>query len=253
MPRQVRPLALRRDCGAHPLDVPLQVRILDQTHGPAQVARRLPTGIDLLRIGSRRFGSGAPGSRRGAGRSTLPPVGEGEIRFVDLLVAAILGIAVLRGLFLGLIREAFSIGALAAACLAVRLWDAPLAALLGRLTGGELGGTVAPWVAGAVLAAGAIAAAAVVGRLVHRGARAAGLGWADRAGGAALGLAEGSLVAAVLLVVAIAVLGRGHDLLAGSHSLDALERLERIAAERNARAGDVAAPPPETRRRPVER
>lgn len=171
-------------------------------------------------------------------------MGEGEIRSVDLVVAAILGVAVLRGLFLGLIREAFSIGALAAACVAVRLWDAPVAGFLTRVTGGEVGETAAPWVAGALLAAGAIAAAALVGRVVHRGARAAGLGWADRAGGAALGFAEGALVAGVLLVVAIAALGRGHALLAGSRSLDALERVEQIAAERDPRTSDVAAPPP---------
>lgn len=171
-------------------------------------------------------------------------MGEGEVRSVDLVVAAILGVAVLRGLFLGLIREAFSIGALAAACVAVRVWDAPFAAFLARVTGGELGEAAAPWVAGAALGAGAIAAVALLGRLIHRGARAAGLGWADRVGGAALGLAEGTLVAAVLLVGAIAVLGRESDLLAGSRSLAALERLEHVAAQRDA-ASDVAAPPPD--------
>lgn len=167
----------------------------------------------------------------------------GEIRSVDLVVAAILGVAALRGLFLGLIREVFSLGALAAACVAVRLGVAPFGAWLERLTGDELG-SAAPWVAGALLAAGAIAAVAFAGRLVARGARAAGLGWADRAGGAVLGTAEGALVAAVLLLVASTVLGRSHALLAGSRSLGALERVERLAAERAREPTDVAAPPP---------
>ena len=38
---------------------------------------------------------------------------------MDFVVIAILGVAALRGLFRGLVREAVSIGALAAACVAV--------------------------------------------------------------------------------------------------------------------------------------
>lgn len=168
----------------------------------------------------------------------------GELQPVDIVALAILGIACLRGLFLGLIREAFSIGALAAAVVVVRLFLDPVSAWLIDTTGGQIGETIAPWVAGALLAVGAIAGVGLVGRVLQKGARAVGLGWADRAGGAALGLAEGVIAAGVLLLVSSAVLGRSHEFLAGSRSLGALEQLEQIAAENDLDTTiDVAAPP----------
>lgn len=160
---------------------------------------------------------------------------------VDIFVMAILGIAVLRGVFRGLIREAFSIGALAGACLIVKLFAHPLAARLETATGGEITGWAAPWLAGAILSVGTIAAIAIVGRFVRRGSRWAGLGWADRAGGAVLGAAEGGLIVAILLVLATLLLGREHPTLAESRSFAALERIEQIAQA--PAPPDVAAPP----------
>ena len=162
---------------------------------------------------------------------------------VDILVMAILGIAVLRGVFRGLIREAFSVAALAGACLTVKLFAAPLAARLETATGGEITGWAAPWLAGAILSVGTIVAIAIVGRFVRRGSRWAGLGWADRAGGAALGAAEGGLVVAILLVLAAMLLGREHPTLAESRSFAALQRIEQIAQAPDPRTTDVAAPP----------
>ena len=160
---------------------------------------------------------------------------------VDIFVMAILGIAVLRGVFRGLIREAFSIGALAGACLIVKLFAHPLAARLETATGGEITGWAAPWLAGAILSVGTIAAIAIVGRFVRRGSRWAGLGWADRAGGAVLGAAEGGLVVTILLVLATVLLGREHPTLAESRSFAALERIEQISQA--PAPPDVAAPP----------
>ncbi len=162
---------------------------------------------------------------------------------VDILVMAILGIAVLRGVFRGLIREAFSIAALAGACLMVKLFAVPLAARLETATGGEITGWAAPWLAGAILSVGTIVAIAIVGRFVRRGSRWAGLGWADRAGGAVLGAAEGGLVVAILLVLAAVLLGREHPTLAESRSFGALERIEQIAQAPDPGTPDVAAPP----------
>ena len=166
-----------------------------------------------------------------------------ELEPLDVVVAAILGIAFLRGLFLGLVREAFSLGALAAAFVAVRLFRDPVAEWLVQATSGDLGETTAPWAAGALLAIGAIAAVAIAGRVVRRGVHAVGLGWADRAGGALLGAAEGALVAGILLAVGVALLGRGHPVIADSRSLAAYEELERIAGEPERPSRDVAAPP----------
>jgi membrane protein required for colicin V production len=170
-----------------------------------------------------------------------------QIQPIDLVAATVLGIAALRGVFLGLIREAFSIAALAAGVVAVRVWNEPTAAWLFDVTDGWISAAVAPWVAGALLAVTAIAVVGFAGSMTRKGARAAGLGWADRAAGAALGLAEGAIVAGVLLLVLAATIGRGHQILAGSRTLAALERIERVAGERQYHVRDVAAPAPAPR------
>jgi membrane protein required for colicin V production len=159
---------------------------------------------------------------------------------IDVLVGVILGVAVLRGLFLGLVREAFSIAALGGACVAARLFHEPVGAWLEQTSDGRIGGLVAPWLAGALLAVGTIAVIVLAGRVLRRGVRWAGLGWADRAGGALLGAAEGALVAGILLVLAATLLGRGHPALQRAQSFATLERLEHLV---QGGAVDVAAPP----------
>ncbi len=165
---------------------------------------------------------------------------------VDLLALCVLSIAVLRGLFLGLIREAFSLAAIGGACVAVRWFADPAAVWLEAQSGGRIGELAAPWVAGAGVAIAAAAAVAITGRLLRRGARAVGLGMIDRAGGALLGAVEGALVIAVLLVLATTVIGRNHPLFAKTRSLAALERVESVAV--GVRDTGVAAPPPSRRR-----
>ena len=162
-----------------------------------------------------------------------------EYRPVDLVVAAILMVALLRGVFLGLIREAFSIAALGAAIVCVRAFNGTAAAALADFTG--MSDVLAPWLTGAALAAVTIALVAMVGRGIRRGAQAAGLGWADRAGGAALGFTEGALVASLLLLVAIALVGRDHEFIEASRSLDAFDRLATLVDGADLPA--VAAPP----------
>ena len=159
---------------------------------------------------------------------------------VDAVVAAILAVAVARGLFRGLIREAFSVAALGGACLAVKTFNPQLAPWLEEVTRAEIGPLAAPWIAGAAIALGTLLAVVMVGRVARKSARWAGLGWADRAAGALLGAAEGALVVGILLVLASSFLGRAHPVLAGTRSLAALEELEQIAEEQQI---DVAAPP----------
>jgi membrane protein required for colicin V production len=165
---------------------------------------------------------------------------------VDLLALCVLGVAVLRGLFLGLIREAFSLAAIGAAIVAVRWFAEPAAAELQALTDGRVGELAAPWIAGAGVAIAAAAAVAIAGRMLRTGARAVGLGMVDRAGGALLGAAEGMLVVAVLLVIATSVLGREHPVFRDTRTLAAFDRVE--AAATGARSTAVAAPPPSRRR-----
>lgn len=166
----------------------------------------------------------------------------GELRSVDFVVGAILGVAALRGLFRGLTREAISIASLAAACVMVRLFAAPGAAWLVAASDGGVGPIAAPWIVGILLAIATLFAGALLARVLRGGARAVGLGWADHAGGAVLGAAEGVLLSAVLLLIAVNVLGRDHAFVSGSQSLAALIELERVA-EAGRSDVDVAAPP----------
>jgi membrane protein required for colicin V production len=159
---------------------------------------------------------------------------------LDLLAFAILLIAALRGLSIGLIREAFSIGALGAAVIAVRVWNEPFTHWLQNSSQGGLPHDLAPWISGALLGTGVILSVAIFGRVMRQGVRAVGLGWFDRLAGAALGAAEGALVAGVLLFAIGSVLGPSHTLLAGSRSYALLER----ARQTPALVTDVAAPPP---------
>jgi uncharacterized membrane protein required for colicin V production len=82
------------------------------------------------------------------------------------------------------------------------------------------------------------------GAVMGRGARAVGLGWADRTAGAALGIAEGAIVVSVVLLMVGSVVGRNHPSLATSRSLALFEQVERAAADAARAPADVAAPPP---------
>jgi len=167
----------------------------------------------------------------------------GGLRPIDLVAFAILLVAALRGMSLGLIREAFSIGALAAAVIAVRVWNEPFGHWLQRASLNSIPHKFVPWLAGALLAVAVIAAVATFGAVMRQGARAVGLGFFDRIAGAALGIAEGAIAAGVLLFVVGTVLGRDHTLLLGSRSFALLERAEQIARPA-VPMPDVAAPPP---------
>ena len=148
---------------------------------------------------------------------------------LDLVCLVILALAIVRGLMRGLLRETFSIASLAAACMAVMLFYGDAAEWLLRVTQGRIGEISAPWIGGALLGIVTIGCITLLGRLLRRGAKFAGLGWADRTGGALLGSAEGVLVGAVIVSLLGYAIGRDHPLLVQSRSLDALEQLERIA------------------------
>ena len=162
---------------------------------------------------------------------------------VDLAALGILGIAILRGAWIGLIREGFSIAALTAAVLAIRYANGPAAEWLTRVTRGQIGEVAAPWLTGFVILVATVSVVAIAGRLLRRGAHAAGLGWADRLGGGALGAAEGALVAGILVFGIVWAVGREHPALDDSRSLEALDRVAAYVSERGGDLPDVAAPP----------
>jgi len=156
-------------------------------------------------------------------------------------------IAVLRGVYIGLIRESFSIAALGAAVLAARYATEPMAGWLVDVTGGEIGQGLAPWISGAMIAMATVVGVSLLGRMIRRGARFAGLGWADRLGGAALGAAEGILVAILIVLGATLVMGRQHPAVAPSKSLRAFDEVQSFVASNRDRIPNslpsVAAPP----------
>lgn len=165
----------------------------------------------------------------------------------DLVALSLLGLAALRGLWLGLVREVVSVAALVAACVAVRVLAAPAGELLVARTSLDLDPRVATVLGGLGITVAVLLVGAIVGRVMRSGARAAGLGWLDRSAGGVLGAAEGALVVGLLLLVAAIALGRDHPALAESRAFAALERLEDLAADRDTGADSlpaVAAPPP---------
>lgn len=165
----------------------------------------------------------------------------GGLAPIDVAALAILGIAAMRGLALGLVRESFSLGSLGVAYMAVVLYSGRAAEWIERETGGDVGPLVAPWLAGAAIVIVGIAATVVLGRIGKRGARLAGLGWIDRAGGVVLGATEGLLVVGIGLSIASAVLGREHPVIASSRSLVAFERFQHLAERGEWPLPDVAA------------
>ncbi len=161
---------------------------------------------------------------------------------VDLLAATVIGLALIRGVFLGLVREAFSLGSIAGAVIITRLAAGPFGDWLVATSDRAISAKFAPFIAGAALVVLTFTVLGFAGRMLRQGVRAAGLSWADRAGGAVLGAAEGALVVAVGVLIASMALGRDHSSIRNSRSLEALERLEVVVQE-----GDfpnVAAPPP---------
>jgi len=159
---------------------------------------------------------------------------------IDAVLAALLAVAILRGLWLGLIREAFSIAALAGAVIAARLFTDPLAARLQQDFALHWSDFALRIAAVMLLVVGVFTAVAIAGRLLRRGVRAVGLGWADRLAGGVLGMAEGALVASLLLMLATALLGRDHGALEDSRALAALDEARRTV---RSPVVDVAAPP----------
>jgi membrane protein required for colicin V production len=166
----------------------------------------------------------------------------GGIAPIDVAALAILGIAALRGMVLGLVRESFSLASLAVAYAAVLLYTRPFAAWLQQASSGRVGTLVAPWLAGAGILVLGIAGTVLLGRMGKRGARLAGLGWIDRAGGVVLGSAEGLLVVGIVLSIAGALLGSDHPAIAKARSVEAFRRFQHYSQSGEWPLPDVAAP-----------
>jgi membrane protein required for colicin V production len=146
---------------------------------------------------------------------------------VDIIALAVLVLAILRGLWIGLVREAFSIAALAAAVLAFRALREPVAAMIAARTPWDP--LIATAAAGGVVVVGALVFVTLVGAIVRRIVGAAGLGAIDRIGGAAIGAGEGALVVGLALLAVTEILGPQDPLVAGSRALAIFERVQEAA------------------------
>jgi uncharacterized membrane protein required for colicin V production len=149
-----------------------------------------------------------------------------ELPLIDLIVLAVLFIAVVRGLWIGMIREGLSLAAIGAATIVTRLAVEPTAAWLTEVTGGEISGRTSLWIAGVLLVVATILAAGTIARLLRRGAVFAGLGWADRVGGGALGAAEGAVISAIVVLLALWLVGKEHPITEHSRSVAVVEQLQ---------------------------
>ena len=166
---------------------------------------------------------------------------------LDGVVLTILGMAVARGLWRGLVREAFSMAALATAAFVVWRFEAPASAWLAAFAGDALPEMAARALAAVGLAVAAFGVVALLQRVVRRSVAAVGLGLLDRVGGGAVGALEGALVVWLLLSGARLALGEDHALLAGSRSVEVLETVRAQISPSGAHARDVAAPAPPVR------
>ncbi|MEE3327095.1 MAG: CvpA family protein [Myxococcota bacterium] len=167
---------------------------------------------------------------------------ESSLTSLDGIILAILIIAMARGVFIGLVRESFSIAALAAAVLAARYGTDFAGGWLHALVPNALSPQVAYWVAGSLIAIVTVLIVAVAGRILRKGVQFAGLGWADRTGGAALGAAEGLIISLLLVVGATWVLGKDDPAIEHSRSLEAYEVVRSYFSERGRELPDVATP-----------
>jgi membrane protein required for colicin V production len=162
---------------------------------------------------------------------------------VDVAALIVMGVALLRGVWIGMVREVFSVAALAGACIAVRIFTEPFSSWILENALPGIGPLGAQLFAGSLLALGTALAVGVAGRLFRRGLQVAGLGAADRLAGGVIGAAEGALAVGIALFLAITLVGRDHPSLEASRTLETFSRVEQVARQNTGTLPDVAAPP----------
>jgi membrane protein required for colicin V production len=121
----------------------------------------------------------------------------------DCLLIAVLAFSTIQAFFRGLLLELFSLAGLAAGVL-LAAWNYPL--LASPLSRFITNPAVANAVAFLLIAIGVMVLAAILGRMTHTAAHAIGLGFFNRLGGAAFGLARGWLACVAILMAVTAFL-----------------------------------------------
>jgi membrane protein required for colicin V production len=131
----------------------------------------------------------------------------------DVLLLVCAAVLVVVGMVKGLVRVLIGIVALAAAFVLAARYHEGLAA---RIAVSQLPATVLRAGSYALIVLGVMLLGALVAAVVRRLVQAAMLGWADRLGGAALGLVAATLLAALVVLPLVAYFPSGAGLLEGS-------------------------------------
>lgn len=152
------------------------------------------------------------------------------ISILDMVVGAVMALAVLRGFYVGMIREGFSVGTIGAVVLGIVYGAEPAGLWIENATYGEIGGQLAKWTGGAIVGLLAGVAVSALGRYLRRISRIVGLGMADRVGGSAIGAAEGALLAMLVIAGASKMFGPDHPAVFNSHSIAMMDRVEEAVA-----------------------
>lgn len=160
-----------------------------------------------------------------------------EYPLMDMIAATTIFAAMVRGIWIGLVREGLSLAAIGLCTIVTRLFVDPLTVQLTEITSGEISGKTAVWISGVLLVVATILVCGVIAKVIRKGVQLAGHGWADRAGGGALGIAEGSIVAAVLVMIAVWLVGTDHPATKDARSVEIVA--EWRAANMSAGLGDV--------------
>jgi len=136
---------------------------------------------------------------------------------IDVVALAVIGLAVLRGLWIGMLREAFSLAALATAVFAFRALRSPVADEIAMRTHWDP--LIATAAAGGLVVITALLFVSLVGAIVRRLVSSAGLSFFDRLAGAAVGAAEGALLVGLALFGATEIFGAKDPLFTGSRAV----------------------------------
>lgn len=144
---------------------------------------------------------------------------------LDWLLIAILAFSAIQAFMRGLVLELFSLAGLICGIL-LAAWN--YSRVAAKLSGIISNPAAASVVAFLLIAVGVMVLAAILGRIIHASAHAIGLGFFNRMGGAAFGLARGALLGLAILMAVTAFLPTAEWLknsrlapyfLAGSHAV----------------------------------
>lgn len=122
---------------------------------------------------------------------------------LDWLLLAVLLYSALRAALRGFVRECFALGGLLAGFLLACWYYEPLARALHGLLSSP---TMAQFIGFLLIVAAVMAAATLLGALIHRTATTIGLGLLNRTAGAAFGVVRGSVLASAFLLALTAFL-----------------------------------------------